>query len=146
MNNDDNSTIETIRTYAQDIDAGKSNIKTLREQIKERIEQNHNYAEVERLTAELKKAKDDLKYSLMQDSTYNDLMETLGSQKEELKENEEVLSDYLVEHYVKTHEKQVEMNPANGDAREVLLKGKLGQEQKYQTNLFLSKEQVSEAV
>lgn len=135
---DDNSTVDTIRTYANDIEALDSKVKTLREELKDVIEQDSNFSDVESLTEELKMAKDKLKYSLMGNSRFNELTEKLANEKEELKEAKDILSDYLVEHVVRTHEKQVEIDPDNGDAREVIVTGKLGKKQKYQTSMFRS--------
>lgn len=135
--NDDHSTIETIRTYANDIESQESKIKTLKEQLKEIIEKDSNFATVEELVATLAEAREKPKLSLMGNSKYNELAEKLAQEKEGLKESREIMSDYLVEYYATKHEKQVEINPNNGDARDIILNGKLGKEQKkYQTNMF----------
>lgn len=134
---DDDSTLQTIITYVDDIETAENKIKVLKEQLAEIIEKDAKFDEVDTLSISLAKAKEDLKLSLMSKREYNDLCEKIAQLKEDLKENKDILSDYLVEFYATKHERQLQVDPSNGNARDIILKGKLGKEQKkYQTNLF----------
>lgn len=130
------SSIETIRTYAKDIDETKFNIKTMREQLKDVKESNSNFAEVERLAEELKAAREKLRVSLLSDSEYNDLMENIGQETQKLADQQDILSTHIAFYWKQTDERQVPMDDASGDAREIIIKAKLGAEAKYQTNIF----------
>lgn len=130
----DSSTIDTIREYAADIDKTKQDIKTLNEAASEQVESETAYNEVAELTEQLAAAKERLKSSLMSNHVYNDVMEKLAECKNKLADQEDILSLHIVEYYAGTHERQIEMN-AEGDAREILVKGKLGKRGKFQTRL-----------
>lgn len=130
-------TLDSIRTIAKAVDSTESKIKTLREQAKEIVEAMPQYAAVEESTIALKAAREKLKLALMNNSSYNNLLEKIAQEAETLDDDKDVLSDYLIEYYAETHEKQVEINTINGDARPIDIKAKLGKEkQKYQTHMF----------
>lgn len=132
----DDSTVETIRMYAKDVDSKSAQVKVLQEEIDEAIEGANAYSEVTDLETKLYAAKQKLKIELQRTPTYVNACERMADLKEELKDSKGILSDYLVEHFVRTHERQVEINTINGDAREVVIKGRLGKKKKLQTSLF----------
>lgn len=137
---DDGSSLETIRTYAHDLEEFAGKKKVANERLVEIEAGWEETTEVERLSEELKKAKENLKYKRLNSSTYNDQTEVIAEIKREEKEAKEILSDYLINHFATTHERQVLMNEANGDAREINIKATLGKETKYQTSLELKQD------
>lgn len=136
MENNEESTrlIENVRTFDHDIQKFESNIKTIKEQLKDDIEKLPEHDEVEGLTDKLKTAKEALKQAMFRIPGYNDRMEQLADEKDALKSARLNMSDFLLGYYHETGERQIEL--ADKDAREVILKGKLGKSQAFQTNLF----------
>lgn len=131
-------TLDTIRSCASEIDATEQSMKTTREMLKEIEEGLPEYEELKELKAEVQNAQMKLKEVLMRNARYNDLSEKLGRLGEKVKEEKEVLSNALLLHYKQTSERQVEIS--DNTAREVILSGKLGKEQKYQTSMFVGDE------
>ena len=64
----------------------------------------------------------------------NDLLEQLADEKEALKTARQNLSGFLLGYFHETGERQIEL--AEKDAREVILKGKLGKPKDFQTSIF----------
>ena len=131
---EETKTIDTIRACAREIEATEQSAKTTREMIKEIVEGLAENDELEELKIEVVNAQAKLKEVLMRNKYYNDLTEKLGQLNEQLKDDKDVLSNALLLHFKQTGERQVEVSEHM--AREVLLTGKLGKEQKYQTALF----------
>lgn len=131
---EETKTIDTIRACAREIEATEQNVKTTREMIKEIVEGLVENDELEELKLEVVNAQAKLKEVLMRNKRYNDLTEKLGQLNEQLKDDKDVLSNALLLHYKQTGERQIEVT--NETAREVILTGKLGKEQKFQTSLF----------
>lgn len=134
----DDQGVDTIRQYAVDLRELSDREKAAAEVLRAIEEGWPEYAEVDEFSERLKDAKDRLKQRRMADRGYNDQTEVLHAVKRDKKEAREILSDYLVNHFKITGERQVLMNDNNGDAREVILTGKLGRETKYQTSMDLA--------
>ena len=128
--------VENIRITAKDIDQKSANLKNINEQIQALIVDMPEYKEVEELEESLAEARKKLKIALENRRGYTDLTESAGRLKEELKDDKEILSSHVVEYYASTKEHMVEMDESNGDAREVVVIGKLGKSGKLQTNIF----------
>lgn len=126
--------IHKVRTFDADIHSFQSRIKTLNDQIQEEVEKTDEYTEVFELQEKLKVARENLKRRLSNNSTYIDLVEDIANEKLSLKDAQANMSDFLLGYFAETHERQIELGPAN--AREVILKGKLGKPKDFQTNLF----------
>lgn len=135
INSEVTDIIRNVRITEQSIESGKDKKRVLKEQLDELLQGVSEYEEVTESVAQLKVARQDLKLRLMSNANYNDLMEKLGSTKEELKDDEDILSSHLLAFFALTQDRQIELGEG-GDAREVILKGKLGKDQKYQTNIF----------
>jgi small-conductance mechanosensitive channel len=135
INNEAFRAAATIKTYSADIDETAKHIKTQEEMADEIRTKMTAYHEVERLEDELKTAREKLKVDLIRNSNYNDLLEEIGQSKETLKSQKSILSDHIVAYYALTQERQVQTE-ANGDARQLIVTGKLGKVEKYQTSLF----------
>jgi hypothetical protein len=136
MSDADTSIIETVREYQVDIAHTKDLLKVAREQKAEARSSHSAAAEVDRLSEELKAAKADLKTALLSDADWNNACEEESQLKAQLADQQDILSGYLLEHFRSTGEKQIELDTANHDGREVVIKAKLGAEIKIQTNLF----------
>jgi len=137
VDDDRQSTVESIRRLVWDVDAKESGIRVMSEQLKEIVESTPEWNDVADCMAELSIAKEKLRLVLMNRSDYNNLLEKIGSDRADLKDDREVLSAHVVEYYATTHERQIEMNDTNGDARPVIVSGKVGKgKTKFQTNLF----------
>lgn len=129
-------TIENIRLTARDIEATKRKLKVVNEQIEAILEDMDEAEEVVKAQEALADAKQKLASALMGRGNYNDLMENAGEIKQTLKDQKEILSLHLVAYYqLSNGERQVEIDDY-GNAREVILKGTLGAEGKYQTSLL----------
>lgn len=128
-------TIEAIRECQRDIEVTKGRIRTQAEIIREKIEARDEWLEVESLKEALTAARSKLSLSLAGDEDHNNRLEALGQDKDKLRSLHSIMSDHVVAYYGMTQERQVEMTE-QGDARELVLTGKLGKEAKFQTSLF----------
>jgi vacuolar-type H+-ATPase subunit I/STV1 len=126
--------IPKIRSFDGDVKSFQSRIKTLNEQVQEEIENTNEYTKVAELTTDLAVARAALKRRLESNSSYVDLMSDLADEKLSLKDAQENMSDFLLAYFKQSGERQIELGPQN--AREVVLKGKLGKAKEFQTNLF----------
>lgn len=135
MTDDIASKVESIRRVSTDVDAREREVKHIKEQIKDIVESMPEFTAVDELTKELAEAKEKLRIALMAKANYNNLMERLGDEQNDLKDDRDVLSACVVDYYASTREHQIEID-SNGDAREVIVKGKLGKSEKYQPSLF----------
>lgn len=128
-------TINNIKDKERDIDATQQQIATRKEMIEELVEQKQEWLDVETAKEELEHARQRLAQVLATDRDYNDQLEDLGQLKDKLKSEKELLSDLIVGYALETKERQIELNN-QGDARELVIKGRLGKKAKYQTNMF----------
>jgi hypothetical protein len=127
--------IDTIKQYERDIEITKSQIKTKTEIISDHVEQMDEWFELEEAKEAVARARLALSQKLMGDADHNNRLEELAQLKQKKKEQQTILSDYIVAYFGMTQEKQVQVE-VNGDARALVLTGKLGKKQKYQTSLF----------
>jgi DNA repair exonuclease SbcCD ATPase subunit len=130
----DNSLIDKIRAFDGDIRRFETSIKEKKERLQANIEALPEYAAVESLKEQAKTAQEALKRATERLAGYNDLMEDIAEDNEALKSARMNMSDFLLGYFKETGEKQIELSEE--DAREVILKGKLGKPTQYQTNLF----------
>lgn len=130
------NTLTNIRDLDLRIWTTKGRIKTQQEVVDD-IKAGHTaYSEMIKAKQLYETAREKLRVALLSDRDYNDAMENLAEEKVQLNEDKEVLSLHIVEYYTRTHERQVEIGDKPGDARELVVTGKLGARGKYQTNLF----------
>lgn len=131
-------TRNAILEQEQAIDHTKIEIATRKEMIADHIEKTQEWLDVEAAKEELLRLRQALAAKLSSDPDYNNQLEDLGQLKDKLKSEKETLSDLIVGYFANTKEHQLEVNN-HGDAREVVITGKLGKKGKYQTNLFADK-------
>lgn len=127
--------IGTIRNSSADIEALKSQIKTKKEMVDDHVHQKPEWLEYESKKEETAIAKAKLDAALARDADYNNSMTQLAELKDTVKDKQDTLSTFIVGYHAETKETQVELG-ANGDARQLIIKGRLGKKQKYQTSLF----------
>jgi hypothetical protein len=135
MTEDIQSALDTIRTYQQDINASQESLRNLKEQIDEEIETTAGYDEVQAAKQALDAAKTHFKQNLLSNATYNNLLEEKAQISQKMKDQKEILSDHIVYLFKTTDERQVEVG-GDGDARDIVVKGKLGRKGKYQQALL----------
>lgn len=136
-NFDEDRAIETIRELDLRVFTNKGQLKAL-EEIVDDLRKGHTaYNEMLKAKQAFETAKEKLRVALLSDGDYNDAMENLASKKQEIADDKDTLSTYIVEYYAATHEKQVEIGE-DGNARDIVVTGRLGASGKYQTNLFSS--------
>lgn len=128
--------LEDIRENEKEITAKQQKIKTLNEDLKEKVENTEAGDRVGKLKDQLKVAQEDLMSELKRNPEVNDLMEEIGAERQTISGLQFALSNNLVAYYSLTQERQVQMDE-EGHARDVILTAKLGKEEKqYQESLF----------
>lgn len=131
--------LNDIRENEKDIKAKEQRIKTLNEDLAEKVENTEAGERVGKLKDQLKIAQEDLVSELKRNPEVNDLMEEIGAEKEVLKGIKFALSNNLIAYFAQTNERQVQMDD-EGHARDMILSAKLGKEEKqYQESLFSPK-------
>lgn len=126
---------DNIRDLDMDIFITKGRIKVLNERIEEIKVEHTSYNEMIKAKQAYEKARENFRLTMLSDSDYNDTMENVATEKQKLADQKDMLSLHIVEYYTKTKERQVEIGD-DGDARDLIVTGKLGARGKYQTNLF----------
>ena len=135
---------EDIRDRTKDIEQKESRIKTLKEDLQEKIDNTEAGERVGRLRDQLKIAQEDLVSELKRDGDVNNLMEEIAAEKDVLKGMRMALSDDLIAYFAQTKERQVQMDE-QGHARDVLMTAKLGKEEKqYQESIFSELDKLGE--
>lgn len=133
---DTKSMVDTIRTYDRDIEITKNQIATLREIIQDKVKEKQEWIDLEEAREALQRARSALSTALLSDGEYNNRLEELAELRDKFKDQKQIQSDFIVAYYAETKEAQIELG-ANGDARSLVLSGKLGKKQKYQISLGL---------
>lgn len=128
--------LRDIREYEKDIEAKKQRLKTLNEDLREKVENTNAGAEVGDLKDKLRAAQEELISELKRNPDIANLLEEIGAEKDVLKGLQFSLSNHLVAYFTETKERQVEIDD-QGHARDVILSAKLGKEEhQYQTSLL----------
>jgi hypothetical protein len=127
--------VEKIRKLDIHIFGCEGRVKVLKEELQEVLEGHTAYQELQRAQAAVERARADLNRALQGDEDYNDLMEKIADENNDIKETKYSLSQLVVEYHAQTHAKQVEIGP-NGDARELIVNGRLGKRGKLQMSLL----------
>lgn len=128
--------LEDIRENEKEIRAKQQKVKTLNEDLKEKIENTEAGDRVGKLKDQLKVAQEDLLAELKRNPEVNDLMEEIGAERQTISGLQFALSNNLVAYSLLTQERQVQMDE-QGTARDVILTAKLGKDEHlYQESLF----------
>lgn len=130
--------VQTVLGYRQDIERTTSQLADIKEQMEDELESMPEYTRWKELADQASNAKKQLDIALRGNGEYNDLAEQRAQLLAERRDQQAILSNYVVSYAVETKESQLELE-GNGDALPIILKGKLGKPEKYQTNLFSGK-------
>lgn len=126
---------EAIKKQEFHILATKEQMRTRKEMITEHVESTQAWLDLQTAKEEFDRKKAALSLSLSSDGEYNNMLEDAAQLREKLKDQRDTLSEMVVGYFIDTEEKQLETD-SNGDAREIIITGKLGKKAKYQTSLF----------
>lgn len=132
-------TKNNIRVYESDIEDTKKQIETKKEMVQELLESTSGWLDVQTLKERYEEAKISFHLKLQGNADYNDGLEELAQLKEKLKEQKQIQSDFIVGYFAETKERQIELG-TTGNARDLVVTGKLGKSSKYQPSLFSVKE------
>lgn len=130
--------IETIRECDLELMDLKIAKKDVEEELAEHVAGFDESKEVKRLVLELENAKKKQAAVLSQDGDFSVLMEQRAGINQKIADAKEVLSTHVVAWKTLTGEDQVEYDEVMG--KEVIVTGRLGKLQRYQTNIFSSEE------
>ena len=130
--------VQTGLGYRQDIERTTSQFADIKEQMEDELESMPEYTRWKELADQASNAKKQLDIPPRGSGEYNVLPEHRAQLLAERRDQQAILSNYVVSYAVETKESQLELE-GNGDALPIILKGKLGKPEKYQTNLFSGK-------
>ena len=126
--------IAKVRTYDKDIRSFQSKAKQLSDDMTKIAEGTDEYTEVLKLNAQLETARANLKRRLAGNSAWIKLSEELAEERLSITDAQNSMSDFLLVYFADTKEKQIEFGPH--EAKEVILRARLGKAKDFQTNLF----------
>lgn len=132
--------IETIRECDMELMDFKRQAKDVDEQLADCVGGFEETKEVKRLRAELEAAQKRQAAVLSGDQEFNNLMDQKASINLGIKDTKEVLSTHVVAWHELTGENQVEYDEIMG--KEVIVTGRLGKLERYQTNIFTPKDKL----
>jgi predicted nucleic acid-binding Zn-ribbon protein len=124
--NEEKTTLESINNLLLEITDARQKMKTVKDQLKDVMEQNDDYRA---LAEELKEAtvkRQTAKKLLEADKDYQLVNSELEEMKFKYKDLQEILSHHLVTYFQETQETSIPM--ANGGALQVVVSAKLGKE------------------
>ncbi len=122
--NESGSTIQSIHRLMQDACETRNKLATLRDQLKDVMEQNEEYRQIVDEMKELTKKRAEAKKALADDKDYQVVSADLDDYRLKLKDINEILSQHLVLYYNQTH--QTKIVDAGGETRSLLLSAKIG--------------------
>ncbi len=121
---EDKTTLTEITRLAAEVEETKMQIKTIREQLRDVVEQNDEYKQAQAEVEQLSEKRSAARKLLLDDRDYQKINTELEDLRFKLKDLNEILSHHLVEHYAKTQ--QTEVTDTTGVTRSVILTAKLG--------------------
>jgi predicted nucleic acid-binding Zn-ribbon protein len=124
--NEEKTTLESINNLLLEITDARQKMKTVKDQLKDVMEQNDEYRA---LAEELKEAtakRQTAKKLLEADKDYQLVNSELEEMKFKYKDLQEILSHHLVTYFQDTRETSIPL--ANGSALQVVVSAKLGKE------------------
>lgn len=120
----DESTIEAIHRLMTEISETKQKAKTVKDNLKDVLEQNDEYRALEDDLKELTTKRAQAKKVLQADKDYQLVASELEELKFKLKDLQEILSHHLVTYYDES--KKLQLKDAEGEVRPVILSAKIG--------------------
>jgi len=116
-----------IKRLLPEIEETKVQIKTLRDQLRDAIDQNDEYKKLASEIEELAAKRSEARKLLLSDRDYQKLNEELEEYRFKLRDLEEILSSYLLEYYNSTQ--KYEITDGRGDTRPLIITAKVGKSQ-----------------
>lgn len=120
----DEKTIDAIHRLMTEITETKQKAKTVKENLKDVLEQNDEYRAMEDDLKELTTKRAAAKKVLQADKDYQLVSSELEELKFKLKDLQEILSHHLVTYY--DENKKLQLKDAEGEVRPVILSAKIG--------------------
>lgn len=120
----DETTIDAIHRLMTEISETKQKAKTVKDNLKDVLEQNDEYKALEDDLKELTTKRAAAKKVLQADKDYQLVSSELEELKFKLKDLQEILSHHLVTYY--DENKKLQLKDAEGEVRPVILSAKIG--------------------
>ena len=120
----DEKTIDAIHRLMTEITETKQKAKTVKENLKDVLEQNDEYRALEDDLKELTTKRAAAKKILQADKDYQMVSSELEELKFKLKDLQEILSHHLVTYYDES--KKLQLKDSEGETRPVILSAKIG--------------------
>ena len=120
----DEKTIDAIHRLMTEISETKQKAKTVKDNLKDVLEQNDEYRALEDDLKELTTKRAAAKKVLQADKDYQLVSSELEELKFKLKDLQEILSHHLVTYYDES--KKLQLKDADGEVRPVILSAKIG--------------------
>lgn len=119
--------LEAIHNLMPEMRESQKKVKTLRDQLKDAMENNAEYTVIAEQIKELATKRSEAKKILLDDKDFQKLTTELDDERLKLKDLQEILSHYLVSYYRETNETKV--TDDMGETRQLLLNAKIGKPQ-----------------
>ena len=126
MADNDQATTE-IKRLLPEIEETRVQIKTLRNQLKDAVDQNDEYKKLAKEIEELASKRSEARKLLLSDRDYQKLNEELEEYRFKLRDLDEILSSYLLEYYNSTQ--RSEITDERGDTRPLIITARVGKSQ-----------------
>jgi ABC-type phosphate transport system auxiliary subunit len=120
----DESTLDAVHRVMTEISETKLQVKTVRDTIRDVLEQNEEYTALQEELKELTKKRATMKKLLESDKDYQKVAADLDELRYKLKDLQEILSHHLVTYYNETQ--NTEITDSNGETHTVVLSAKIG--------------------
>jgi predicted nucleic acid-binding Zn-ribbon protein len=120
----DETTIDAIHRLLAEMDETKERIRVVRDAVKDVLEQNDEYRQLQEELKELTAKRLQAKKILQADLDYQKIAGEMEELKFKLKDLQEIMSHHLVTYYNETQ--ATEIKTPDGEARQVILSAKIG--------------------
>jgi len=121
---EDRTTQDAIAHLLPEMEETRLKLKTLREQLKDVLEQNEEYQALAEEIKELATKRLEAKKLLLSDQAYQQIYTEVEDYRNKLKDLQEIMSHHLVTYVNETSKTEIET--AHGETRPVILSAKIG--------------------
>jgi predicted nucleic acid-binding Zn-ribbon protein len=120
----DENTIDAVHRVMTEISETKNQVKTVRDTLKDVLDQNDEYRELQEELKELTAKRATAKKLLEADKDYQKISGELDELRYKLKDLQEILSHHLVTYYNETQSNEI--TDSNGETHTVVLSARIG--------------------
>jgi hypothetical protein len=120
----DESTTDAIVRLMGEVDETRKEMKIIKEAIRDVLEQNDDFRQLQDDMKELTGKKNELKKVMQDDKDYQQRASELDELKYKMKDLQEIMSHHLVTYYNETQTTQI--RGVDGEVRQILLSAKIG--------------------